>query len=130
MASDAVRTLLIDAHGSIWAGTKDQGVDVLDPKTGDARHLRHRDGDPRSLPADAVATLFADRSGRIWVGTDAGLSRYEPRSGDFVNYGAAASGANPGDLRVRAIREDHARRTLDRHLPKRTVSIRPRDAAA
>ncbi len=108
LASDAIRTLLIDAHGSIWAGTKDQGLDVLDPKTGDARHLRHRDGDPRSLPADAVATLFADRSGRIWVGTDAGLSRYEPRSDDFINYGAAVSGANPADLRVRAIREDHA----------------------
>jgi signal transduction histidine kinase/ligand-binding sensor domain-containing protein/DNA-binding response OmpR family regulator/HPt (histidine-containing phosphotransfer) domain-containing protein len=107
LASDAIRTLLIDAHGGIWAGTKDQGLDILDPKTGAARHLRHRDGDPRSLPADAVATLFADRSGRIWVGTDAGLSRYEPRSDDFVNYGAAVSGANPGDLRVRAIREDH-----------------------
>jgi signal transduction histidine kinase/ligand-binding sensor domain-containing protein/DNA-binding response OmpR family regulator/HPt (histidine-containing phosphotransfer) domain-containing protein len=107
LSSDAVRTLLIDAHGNIWVGTKDQGLDVLDPKTGDARHLRHREGDPRSLPADAVATLFADRSGRIWVGTDAGLSRYEPKSDDFVNYGAAASPANSGDLRVRAIREDH-----------------------
>jgi signal transduction histidine kinase/ligand-binding sensor domain-containing protein/CheY-like chemotaxis protein/HPt (histidine-containing phosphotransfer) domain-containing protein len=107
LASDAVRTILIDAQGSIWVGTKDQGLDVLDPKTGDARHLRHRDGDPHSLPADAVATLFADRSGRIWVGTDAGLSRYEPRTGDFVNYGAAASDTHSADLRVRAIREDH-----------------------
>jgi signal transduction histidine kinase/ligand-binding sensor domain-containing protein/DNA-binding response OmpR family regulator len=108
LASDAVRTLLIDAHGSIWAGTKDQGLDVLDPKTGEVRHLRHHDGDPRSLPADAVASLLADRSGRIWVGTDAGLSRYEPRSDDFINYGAAVSGTNSGDLRVRAIREDHS----------------------
>ena len=105
LASDAVRTLLIDARGRIWAGTLDQGLDVLDPKTGDVRHFRHRDEDPRSLAADAVCALFADHSGRIWVGTDGGLSRYEPASDDFVNYGAA-SGLS--DARIRAIREDHA----------------------
>ncbi len=106
LASDAVRTLLIDARGRIWAGTLDQGLDVLDPKTGDVRHFRHRDEDPRSLPADAVCALFADHSGRIWVGTDGGLSRYEPASDDFVNYGAA-NGNGSSDARVRAIREDH-----------------------
>ena len=107
VASDAVRTLLIDAQGRIWAGTLDQGLDVLDPKTGDARHFRHRDGDPRSLAADAVCALFVDHRGRIWVGTDGGLSRYEPASGDFVNYGAGAEGNGLSDARVRAIREDH-----------------------
>jgi signal transduction histidine kinase/ligand-binding sensor domain-containing protein/CheY-like chemotaxis protein/HPt (histidine-containing phosphotransfer) domain-containing protein len=107
LASDAVRTLLIDAQGRIWAGTLDQGLDVLDPKTGEARHFRHRDGDPRSLAADAVCALYADHSGRIWVGTDGGLSRYEPASDDFVNYGTVASGNSLSDQRVRAIREDH-----------------------
>jgi signal transduction histidine kinase/ligand-binding sensor domain-containing protein/CheY-like chemotaxis protein/HPt (histidine-containing phosphotransfer) domain-containing protein len=105
LASDAVRTLLIDARGRIWAGTLDQGLDVLDPKTGDVRHFRHRAEDARSLAADAVCALFADHSGRIWVGTDGGLSRYEPATDDFVNYGAA-SGLS--DARIRAIREDHA----------------------
>ena len=103
LASDAVRTLLIDSRGRIWAGTLDQGLDVLDPATGNVRHFRHREGDVRSLAADAVVTLYADRKGAIWVGTDGGLSRYEPSSDDFVNYGAALS-----DVRVRAIREDHA----------------------
>jgi signal transduction histidine kinase/ligand-binding sensor domain-containing protein/CheY-like chemotaxis protein len=107
LASDAVRTLLIDSRGQVWAGTKDEGLDILDPKTGEAHHLRHRDGDSRSLAADAVGALYADRRGRIWVGTDGGLSRYEPASDDFVNYGAAASGTRLSDLPVRAIREDH-----------------------
>jgi signal transduction histidine kinase/ligand-binding sensor domain-containing protein/CheY-like chemotaxis protein/HPt (histidine-containing phosphotransfer) domain-containing protein len=103
LASDAVRTLLIDSQGRIWAGTLDQGLDVLDPATGNVRHFRHREGDVRSLAADAVITLYADRKGAIWVGTDGGLSRYEPSTDNFVNYGAALS-----DVRVRAIREDHA----------------------
>ncbi len=107
LGSDAVRTLLIDALGRVWAGTMDRGLDVLDPRTGAVRHYRHRDGEPRSLAADFVGALYADHSGRIWVGTDAGLSRFEPASDDFQNYGAAARVAGASDLQVRAIREDH-----------------------
>ena len=44
----------------------------------------------------------------MWVGTDAGLSRYEPATDDFVNYGAGANGAGFTDVRIRVIREDHA----------------------
>jgi len=73
LASDAVRTLLIDARGRIWAGTLDQGLDVLDPKTGDVRHFRHRDEDPRSLAADAVCALFCRPQRQNLVGTDGGL---------------------------------------------------------
>jgi signal transduction histidine kinase/ligand-binding sensor domain-containing protein/CheY-like chemotaxis protein/HPt (histidine-containing phosphotransfer) domain-containing protein len=102
IASDAIRTLLIDAQGRIWIGTEEQGLDVLDPQTGRVRHFRHENGNARSLAHDAVYALYADRAGRIWVGTDGGLSRYEPSSDDFVSY---TSGF--GDLRVRAIREDH-----------------------
>ena len=106
ISSDAVRTLLIDARGLIWVGTE-QGLDVLDPKTGGARHFRHDAGDSRSLAGDAVYALYADHAGRMWVGTDAGLSRYEPTTNDFVNYGAGANGAGFTDVRIRVIREDH-----------------------
>jgi signal transduction histidine kinase/ligand-binding sensor domain-containing protein/DNA-binding response OmpR family regulator/HPt (histidine-containing phosphotransfer) domain-containing protein len=107
LASDSVRTLLIDASGSIWAGTLDRGLDLLDPATGAARHFRHHDDDPHSLAADVVFALYRDRTGRIWVGTDGGLSRYDPASGGFINYGKAGDGAGLSDLQVRAILEDH-----------------------
>lgn len=108
LASDAARTLLIDAQGRIWVGTEQHGLDVLDPKTDHARHFRHREGEPRSLAADAVFALYADHAGRIWVGTDHGLSRYEPSTDDFVNYGATSNDSGLSDARIRAIREDHA----------------------
>jgi signal transduction histidine kinase/ligand-binding sensor domain-containing protein/CheY-like chemotaxis protein/HPt (histidine-containing phosphotransfer) domain-containing protein len=107
LASDAVRTLVIDTQGRIWAGTLNQGLDVLDPKTGDVSHFRHREGNPRSLAADAVVALCVDHQGRVWVGTVAGLSLYQPSTGDFVTYGGTASGEAPGDVPVLAIREDH-----------------------
>ena len=107
LASDSVRTLLIDVSGSIWVGTLDHGLDLLDPVSGAARHFRHRDDDPHSLAADAVFALYRDRAGRIWIGTDGGLSRYEPATGGFINYGKSSDGAGLSDLQVRAIREDH-----------------------
>ena len=107
LSSDAVRTLLIDGSGSIWVGTLDRGLDLLDPVTGTARHFRHSDGDPHSLPSDAVFALYRDRGGRIWVGGDGGLSRYDPATGGFVNYGPSADGAGLTDLQVRVIAEDH-----------------------
>jgi signal transduction histidine kinase/ligand-binding sensor domain-containing protein/CheY-like chemotaxis protein/HPt (histidine-containing phosphotransfer) domain-containing protein len=107
LASDNVRTLLIDADGHVWAGTLDgHGLDVLDPRTGTARHFRHREGDPHSLPADAVFALYRDHSGRIWVGSDGGLSRYDPANANFQNYGPGADGTGLSDAQVRAISED------------------------
>ena len=107
LASDQVRTLLIDGDGAIWAGTFDRGLDRLDPVTGVARHFHHRQGDPRSLPSDTVFALYADHAGRMWVGSDGGLSRYDPATSGFINYGKAAGGAGLSDLQVRVIREDH-----------------------
>ncbi|HUO20622.1 MAG TPA: two-component regulator propeller domain-containing protein [Steroidobacteraceae bacterium] len=106
LASDQVRTLLIDTAG-IWVGTLDAGLDLLDPRTGAARHFRHQDGAPHSLPADKVFALYRDSAGRIWVGTDGGLSLYDAASGGFVNYGRSADGAGLSDLQVRSIGEDH-----------------------
>jgi signal transduction histidine kinase/ligand-binding sensor domain-containing protein/CheY-like chemotaxis protein/HPt (histidine-containing phosphotransfer) domain-containing protein len=108
LASDAVRALIVDRQGLVWVATKDQGLDALDPKTGEARHYRHHEDDPRSLAADSVNTVYADRSGRVWVGTDRGLSRYDPSIDGFVNVSAAVDGVQLSDLRIRAIREDHA----------------------
>ena len=107
LASDAVRTLLIGADGQVWVGTLDRGLDLLDARTGRARHFRHRDADPNSLPADAVFALYRDHLGRIWIGSDAGLSRYDPQTGGFFNYGRAADGIGLSDAQVRVISEDH-----------------------
>jgi signal transduction histidine kinase/ligand-binding sensor domain-containing protein/CheY-like chemotaxis protein/HPt (histidine-containing phosphotransfer) domain-containing protein len=108
LASDAVRTLLIDADGRIWAGTLDHGLDVLDPRTGRARHFRHSDADAHSLAADGVFALHMDHAGGIWIGTDGGLSRFQPESGTFINYGKSADGAGLSDLQVRVLSEDHS----------------------
>jgi signal transduction histidine kinase/ligand-binding sensor domain-containing protein/CheY-like chemotaxis protein len=107
LAGDAVRSLLIDKRGVVWAGTKGQGLDALDPDSGEARHFRHHEADPSSLASDNVSALCLDNQGRLWVGTDAGLSRYDSKTGRFVNLGQALGEARLADARIRSLREDH-----------------------
>ena len=52
-----------------------EGLDVLDPTTGQIRRLRHRDHAPDSLAGNLVRSLVQARDGTVWVGTHSGLSR-------------------------------------------------------
>ena len=94
-------------HGRIWAGTLDRGLDLIDPRTGTARHFRHQESDAHSLASDAVFALHQDHAGGIWIGTDGGLSHYQSESGTFINYGRSADGGGLSDPQVRVISEDH-----------------------
>ena len=69
-----VHAVLEDTKGRIWIGTG-SGLDVLDPKTGNIRHLRHRDHMPDSLAGNLVRSVFQASDGTVWVGTHSGLSR-------------------------------------------------------
>ena len=119
LASDAVRTLLIDARGRIWVGTE-HGLDVLDPKTGRARHFRH-DARRSALARGATPCSRCMRTTPAECGSAPmrGLSRYEPATDDFVNYGAGANGTGL-QRRARAChsRGPH-RRAVDRHARRR-----------
>ena len=74
LAHPRVHALLEDREGRIWLGTGD-GLDLLDPGSGQLRHFDHEANDFESLPGGLVRALHEDRDGTVWVGTHAGLSR-------------------------------------------------------
>ena len=68
--------------------------------SGWARHggLSHLHADGKSfetfgtrngLPSDVVYGIRNDRQGRLWLSTNNGLSCFDPRTGQFVNYGVS-----------------------------------------
>lgn len=70
--------LLVDRRGRLWIGTEGSGVDMLDPRSGTFRNVRHdAEGDPLTR-SDAIAALAEDHTGRIWVGTRSGLGMIDP----------------------------------------------------
>jgi diguanylate cyclase (GGDEF)-like protein len=107
LASDNVRALLVDRRGLVWIGTRDAGLDVLDPRTGAVRHYRHRPDDAASLSDDSVYVLAEDRSGALWIGTNGGLDRLDAERKQLVRFGRDAKRPRGlGDNRVRSLFQD------------------------
>lgn len=84
-----------DQAGHLWFGTIDGGLNRFDTKTETFKAYRHDPTDPRSLTDDTVLGLYVDRRGALWAGTENGLSRFDPRTGQFQEFRA------PSDRRVR-----------------------------
>ena len=64
-----------DSCGSIWLGTKEDGLYRLTPTAADrflVRHYLHEKDDPYSLSSNSVYALCRDNRGHLWVGTFGG----------------------------------------------------------
>jgi len=70
--------LLVDRRGSLWVGTKDDGVYRI--CGGVADHYGVSDG----LSGNSVGSLYEDREGNIWVTTDGGLDMF--RDTALISY--------------------------------------------
>ena len=64
-----------------------QGLNHLDPATGQFRHFRHEDQVTGSISSNAITSIFRDRQGILWIGTyGGGLNRLDPESQTFKPY--------------------------------------------
>jgi ligand-binding sensor domain-containing protein len=69
--------------GVIWASTYGGGLNRLDVQSGEIRHFTERDG----LPNNGVYGILEDDEGNLWMSTNRGLSRFDPDTETFRNYG-------------------------------------------
>src|SRR6185437_4237702 len=91
LSNVSVRAIADDGIGGVWVGTEG-GLDHLVPGTAAIAHLRHVDGDPRSLPDNRIRGLMLDRHGTLWVGTASGLARLDSLATGFVPVTLPAPG--------------------------------------
>jgi len=85
LPSSSVYTVVQAPDGAMWFGTKG-GIARYDGVN--FKVFRHAVGDPQSLYNNGISALFFDRGGRLWAsGLEAGLNRYEERSGTFRHWG-------------------------------------------
>ncbi|MEM6795027.1 MAG: two-component regulator propeller domain-containing protein [Acidobacteriota bacterium] len=76
--------MLFDSAGSLWIGTRRDGLFQKPPGSPELRSYRHIPGDPESLPAAGVVAILEDSRGRLWVGTfRGGLGLLDRESGKF-----------------------------------------------
>ncbi len=69
--------------GIIWATTYGGGLNRLDVADGTFRHFTEKDG----LANNGTYGFLEDEQGRLWISTNRGLSRFDPETETFRNYG-------------------------------------------
>ncbi|MDF9795450.1 signal transduction histidine kinase/ligand-binding sensor domain-containing protein/DNA-binding response OmpR family regulator [Catalinimonas alkaloidigena] len=77
-----VHALYEDPEGIIWAGTKQGGLNRLDPKTNTFTNFTMKDG----LPSNHIVSIIGDEGGNLWLGTTNGISRFNPKTKEFRNF--------------------------------------------
>ena len=74
--------LVIDRTGSVWIGTRRNGLLVYN-ETGDRKRALTTEATKGSLPDFNTRSLAIDRNNRIWIGTKKGLVVYSNAAGVF-----------------------------------------------
>jgi PAS domain S-box-containing protein len=69
------------SDGLVWLGTQG-GLNRYDPKTGDFKVYREKDG----LRNSTVLTINLDKQGFLWLTTNNGLAKFDPQTETFRVY--------------------------------------------
>src|ERR1044072_1509828 len=101
-----VRAVARDSLGRIWVGSRDSGVAIFDPRSGELKRLRHSLTYQHSLSDDSVFSLLVLRNGDKLIGTATGLDRAADASQVITRIAFPPELAPAGQpLRVRAMVE-------------------------
>lgn len=83
ISNNSACSMLIDSKNNIWVGTLGGGLNLMDKNKGTFTTFRQKNG----LPNDIINGIVEDNRGYIWIATNKGISRLDPESMTFRNYG-------------------------------------------
>lgn len=82
LSGNIIRSFFEDNKGDIWIGTKFSGLNKYIPKSGSFEHKSIADG----LPSNAIYSIIDDENGNLWISTNNGVSKYDLRKKQFLNF--------------------------------------------
>lgn len=91
LSNQVVFSLCQDSKGRIWAGTMGGGLDLFDPAT----KQFHAYAEGAGLANNIVNSIIEDKKGHLWLSTNKGISRFDPATGQFRNFGIHHGLQNP-----------------------------------
>ncbi len=86
ISGNYVISIFEDSKGSLWFGTYGDGLNKLvhDSLDGPDSFIYYTEND--GLANNIVYGIQEDKNENLWLSTDNGLSRFNPKSGEFRNY--------------------------------------------
>ncbi len=67
----------------IWVGTWDNGLDIINRKTGKVKHFSKNSPVGQKLVGDNVHVIFKDSRNLLWLGTNNGITIYDKQKNKF-----------------------------------------------
>lgn len=83
LSGPLVSSVVRDAHGMLWLGTPDAGLNRFDPTSGRVVRLSQEHG----LPNSDVGGIVPDESGRLWLSSSRGLAVLDPSTLEIARFG-------------------------------------------
>ena len=83
LPSDLVQSLAMGKDGTLWIGTFGGGLSRMDPETERFESFTQQNSE---LPNNVIYGVIEDKKGRIWASSNMGLTRFDPRAGEFLTY--------------------------------------------
>ncbi|WP_145856579.1 hybrid sensor histidine kinase/response regulator transcription factor [Pedobacter suwonensis] len=100
LKGDIVQAFLEDSKGRIWIGTAGGGLNLLDKRTNKFINFTERNG----LANDVIDAIVEDDNHNIWLSTSKGISRFDPKTQKFSNYGIYNGVQNNSFIRGAALK--------------------------
>lgn len=85
LPNDFLMSVMEDTQGRLWVATWGAGIGILDRDR--QRWMTYDESD--GLPSNSIYGFLEDASGRMWMSSNSGLSRFDPRTQAFRNFGLA-----------------------------------------
>jgi len=84
LLGNVIAGLFKNDDGIIWVGNWGQGLNLLNPETGEVEHFSTQYEGNYHLTNDFVHVIFKDKQKNIWIGTRDGIFIYNKTSKRFV----------------------------------------------
>jgi len=87
LGNNAVQVIHKDRSGQMWVGTFGGGLYKQLPDVNGRLQFKFYTT-ANGLPNDIILSMIDDDKGNLWIATENGLSRYDPKTELFNNYGS------------------------------------------
>ncbi|MBP8067158.1 MAG: hypothetical protein KAY27_01220, partial [Pedobacter sp.] len=108
LSNNNINAVYTDKKGNVWIGTED-GLNLLDKKTGNFKRFYHHKGDQNSLSYSGILSIFEDSQSNLWVGTYYGLNLLIKNTQKFKRFIGTKTDPE-ASLVINVIVEDKKRR--------------------
>lgn len=88
IGADTVYAVHVDISGRVWIGTRDGGVSRVVGSSSQPEAIRFSNfSHAAGLANDAVYGVLSDQDLQLWLSTNRGLTRFNPATGEFKDFG-------------------------------------------